>query len=167
MPDGAIFLSVEQRRAWLVARLEEAGGTLIALRLRGPSTKLAQFYPEIVRDAAEAYGWEAPEARLDAPAAARISRMDECLGWIARLPQAPLRSRLLVGRRMLVHPLTERHLWPWRRLGKVLGVDHHTARRWHSDAIGQLDALLSGFIFCLSTNSPDSPTNRAKIASDV
>jgi hypothetical protein len=46
--------------------------------------------------------------------------------------------RRIVGARSLVHPITDRHLFPWRRLGKALGADHKAVQRWHAQGIGMI-----------------------------
>jgi hypothetical protein len=43
--------------------------------------------------------------------------------------------RRVVGARSLVHPITDRHLFPWRRLGAALGADHKAVQRWHAQGI--------------------------------
>jgi hypothetical protein len=47
-----------------------------------------------------------------------------------------------VGARSLVHPVTDRHLFPWRRLGKALGSDHKAVQRWHAQGIALIVAGL-------------------------
>jgi len=34
-----------------------------------------------------------------------------------------------------VHPLTDRHLYPWRRLGDAIGADHKAVQRWWGQGI--------------------------------
>jgi len=51
--------------------------------------------------------------------------------------------RRIVGARALVSPLTDRHLFPWRRLAAVLGADHKAVQRWHAQAIALLVASLN------------------------
>jgi hypothetical protein len=43
--------------------------------------------------------------------------------------------------RALVHPLTDRHIYPWRRLGAALGADHKAVQRWHAQGI---DLIVAG-----------------------
>src|SRR5690242_13532205 len=66
----------------VVARLEEAGRTLLSLPSGGFSTKLRSSSLEIVRVAAESYGWTEKQVRPAVPSAARITEMDESLAWI-------------------------------------------------------------------------------------
>ena len=66
----------------VICRLEEAGATLLALPGSGWSTRLRTSSLEIVRAAVESYGWTTRRIRPPIPSAARITRMDEALGWI-------------------------------------------------------------------------------------
>ena len=120
---------------FLIYRLEEAGATLLALPGSGWTTKLRSSSIEIVRSALESYGWTPGKLRPAIPSADRISRMDEALGWITLIPLDRYVLRRIVGARSLVHPITERHLFPWRRLAAALGADHKAVQRWHAEGI--------------------------------
>lgn len=126
----------------VIRRLEEAGAALLALPATGWSTRLRSSTLDIVRSAADAYGWTEGVARPPVPSAARISRMDEAMGWIAHIPLERYVLRRIVGARSLVHPVSERHLFPWRRLGAVLGADHKAVQRWHGEGIALIVAAL-------------------------
>jgi hypothetical protein len=116
-------------------RLEEAGSALLALPGTGWSTRLRTSSLEIVRTAIESYGWTASRIRPPVPSAQRITRMDEAMGWISLIPVDRYVLRRIVGARSLVHPITERHLYPWRRLACALGADHKAIQRWHRQGI--------------------------------
>lgn len=131
LPDGATLFDAEL----LIYRLEEAGATLLALPGTGWSTRLRSSSLEIVRTAIESYGWTEKRLRPPIPSAARISRMDEALGWITLIPIERYVLRRIVGARSLVHPLTDRHLYPWRRLAAAIGADHKAVQRWHTQGI--------------------------------
>jgi hypothetical protein len=130
---------------FVVYRLEEAGATLLALPGTGYSPRLRVSHLDVVSSAVEAYGWDKGRVRPPVPSAARISRMDEALGWITFIPKDRYVLRRIVGARSLVSPLTERHLYSWRRLGEVLGADHKAVQRWHGQGIdilvGAVNAL--------------------------
>lgn len=68
--------------------------------------------------------------------------MDEALDWIPSIPRDRYVLRRIVGSRALVSPITERHLFPWRRLAVLLGADHKAVQRWHAQAIDLLVAHL-------------------------
>jgi hypothetical protein len=98
---------------------------------------------DIVHTALEAYGWDAPPLRAPAPSALAISRMDEAFGWLALIPESRFVLRRILGARALVHPLTGRYLFPWRRLAGVLGADHKSVQRWHGEAVKLLVGTLA------------------------
>lgn len=126
----------------LVACLEEAGATLLALPASGFSPRMRIAALPVLREAAEAYGWSLATLQAPMPSAARISRMDKVMGYLALIPQDRYLLRRIVGCRALVHPVSGRHLFSWRRLGQLMGADHKAIQRWHADGIGIiLDAL--------------------------
>ena len=73
----------------------------------------------------------------------KITRMDEAMSWIPLIPLDRHVLRRVVGARSLVHPITDRHLFAWRRLGKALGADHKAVQRWHAQAIAMIVAALN------------------------
>lgn len=106
--------------AELVAdRMEEAASTMRRL----PSVRPKGFtssWPEIVRDASEVQGWRDGEVRLGPPPADAITRMDQCLGWLACLE--PEERKLVWARATGV---------PWKLVVRALGVSRTTAwSRW-------------------------------------
>jgi Domain of unknown function (DUF6362) len=127
---------------FVVYRLEEAGATLLALPGTGYSTRLRTSSLDIVRTALESYGWTGTRIRPPVPSAASITRMDEAMSWIPLIPVDRYVLRRVVGARSLVHPVTDRHLFPWRRLGKALGADHKAIQRWHAQGIAMIVAAL-------------------------
>lgn len=128
---------------YVLYRLEEAGRTLLALPNTGPTTHLRVTRHDIVQTAIEAYGWSKMDARLrpPIPSSAHITRMDEALDWIPRIPIDRYVLRRIVGARALISPITERHLFPWRRLATLLGADHKAIQRWHAQGI---DLIVAG-----------------------
>jgi hypothetical protein len=128
--------------ALVTFRLEDAGSALLALPGTGWSTRLRTSSLEIVRTAIESYGWTASRIRPPVPSAERITRMDEAMAWLSLIPVDRYVLRRIVGARSLVHPITERHLFPWRRLASALGADHKAVQRWHRQGIELIvDAL--------------------------
>jgi hypothetical protein len=148
VPPGADHGAGHGAAAWMDAeyvqyRLEEAGTALLAMPNTGYSTRLRSGALEVVHTALEAYGWDDAKLRPARPDAARITRMDEALGWIVRIPRDRYVLRRIVGARALVSPTTERHLYPWRRLGMLLGADHKAVQRWHAQGIALIVASLN------------------------
>lgn len=123
---------------FVVYRLEEAGATLLAMPGSGWSTKMRSSSIEIVRTALEAYGWTESRIRPAAPSSDKVTRMDEAMGWLPLIPIEKYVLRRVVGARSLVHPITDRHLYPWRRLGLALGADHKAIQRWHAQGIAMI-----------------------------
>jgi hypothetical protein len=138
--DDARLFDAEQ----VISRLEEAGAALLALPGTGWSTRLRGSSLEIVRTAIESYGWTTNRIRPPVPSAARITRMDEAMSWIPLIPIDRYVLRRIVGARSLVHPITERHLYPWRRLATALGADHKAVQRWHAQGIDLIVSALNG-----------------------
>ena len=118
----------------VVWRLEEAGAALLALPETGPSTRLRTSVLEIVRDPGDEQDVSG-RIRPPVPDGARVDRMDEALAWVAFIPGDRPVLRRIVQARSLVHPLTGKHLFPWRRLGVAVGADHKAVQRWHGQAI--------------------------------
>jgi hypothetical protein len=127
----------------IIYRLEEAGAALLALPGTGWSTRLRGSSLEIVRAAIESYGWTTNRIRPPVPSAAQITRMDEAMLWIPLIPIDRYVLRRIVGARSLVHPITERHLFPWRRLATALGADHKAVQRWHAQGIDLIVSTLN------------------------
>lgn len=128
--------------AALTERLEDAGATLLALPNTGYSPHLRIMRYEVVHSALDAYGWQPASIRPPHPSGTAIDRMDETLAWLALIPEERFLLRRIVGARALTHPLTGRYLFPWRRLGGVLGADHKSVQRWHKDGLRLILAAL-------------------------
>ena len=127
----------------VIQRLEEAGATLLALPGSGWSTRLRTSSLEIVRTAVESYGWSTNHIRPPLPSPARITQMDEAMGWISLIPVERYVLRRIVGARSLVHPITGRYLFPWRRIAAAIGADHKAVQRWHAQGIELILAQLN------------------------
>ncbi len=129
----------------VVARLEEAGRTLLALPPGGYSPGLRTNTASLVRRMIAAGEGEPIPARLHppVPSAAGITRMDEALRWITLIPPDRSVIRRIVGARALVNPITDRYLYPWRRLGAMLGADHKAVQRWHAQGVEMIAAALN------------------------
>lgn len=113
------------------ARLAEAADTLRRL----PSARLkAQLtaWPDVVRSASTAYGYEAAHSRPAAPPPDAISRMDETLAWLLWVEKDG--RRLLWARALGV---------PWRRLEDMDGRSHVTLKRVHDRLLGDISRRLA------------------------
>lgn len=123
---------------FVVYRLEEAGATVLALPGTGWTTRMRTSSIEIVRTALDSYGWSNARIRPPTPSSEKITRMDEAMSWLSLIPQERYVLRRVVGARSLVHPITDRHLFPWRRLGAALGADHKAVQRWHAQGVDMI-----------------------------
>ena len=125
-------------RETVAARLREAWDTLRRVPVAaGP--RLRQSWPDVVQDAAEAYGYTQVAARL-APASPRaIDRMYETFGWFRVLAGTPHLAKavwLTCGAGM----------GP-KRAGDILGVHRDTVRTRRDDALDRMaEALNSGTV---------------------
>ena len=126
---------------YVIIRLEEAGATLLALPGSGHSPRMSAGGVDVVRNAIEAYGWTDAPIRPPVPPAHRITEMDEALAWLQLIPDHQYVLRRIVGARMLVHPVTERHLFSWRRVGNAIRCDYKAVQRWHAQGI---DLIVAG-----------------------
>ncbi len=128
----------------VIAALEAAGRTLMALPDRGPSTKLRSSALEILRTALEIEeALPGPRLQVPHPTGADIDAMDVAWAWLGLIPSDRYVLRRIVGARALVSPATDRHLFSWRRLGLLLGADHKAVQRWHGEGIGRIVAALA------------------------
>jgi len=121
----------------VIARLEQAGATLLALRLapvcpQEPRSSL----PEPVRDVSASYGWAKATGRPATPCGAAIDMMDEALGWVSLIPADRYVLRRIINARALVSPSTGRHLFTWSAIGRLIGADRRAVTRWHAQGIG-------------------------------
>lgn len=117
-------------------RLEQAGATLLAMRARSAYPgEYGSGWPEIVREAIEAYGWSDEPNRPAVPSAAAITSMDRTYGWLGLIPRTNYVLRRVVAARSLVHPATGRHVLSYRRVARLLRCDHEAVRTWHNRGI--------------------------------
>ena len=128
---------------YVIARLEEAGATLLALPQSGFSTRLRTSSLDIVRNALDAYGYADQRLRPQAPSARKIDEMEQALAWIPLIPLDRYVLRRIVGARALVSPLTGRHVFSWRRLAASIGADHKAVQRWHGQGVEMIVAALA------------------------
>lgn len=131
----------------LRAVLEDAGGTMLALAVRG--TRPAGYgsgMPTPVQDVNEAYGWTEEDMPLPVPSARSISAMDQARGWIALIPLDPPRRgsgllasphggailRRVVEARSFVNPRSGRNTFSYARLAKLLRCSKAAVAGWHA-----------------------------------
>ena len=137
---------------WVLARLEEAGATLLSLPHTGHSTRLRIGALRPLLNAEDVMHAAPDRPRPPVPSAAGVDRMDQALAWVPLIPKNQVGSRCgptgivlrrIVHARALVNPLTGKHLFAWRRLASTLDVDHKAVQRWHAQGINIIVAALN------------------------
>lgn len=107
-------------------QLKEAADTLKAMRLSGrdfPSVKQT-YWPDVVRDAMDCYGYDAATLRRPIPDAEKIDRMDRALPWLLWLEKE--QRRIVWARSSGI---------PWRYLEDMDGRSDRTLRGIYGLAI--------------------------------
>lgn len=128
---------------WVLARLEEAGATLLSMPNTGHSTRLRMGTLRPLPDAEDALHAVPGPVRAPVPSAASVDRMDQSFVWVSLIPEAKFILRRVVHARALVNPLTGKHLFAWRRLAATVGADHKAVQRWHAQGIDVIVAALN------------------------
>ncbi len=130
--------------AHVVACLEAATATLLAMPPGGHSTGLAQSRQDVVHEFMEAYGRDNDArnrlGRRPIPKASAISAMDVVLGWPKLLENKAFRR--IVALRSLTNPANAKPK-SWRSIARIVGADHKAVKRWHEIAIAQLTRKLN------------------------
>lgn len=116
----------------IAERVREAHDTLKRLprEVIAPA-RLVSFWPEVVRDTAEAYGYGKVRMRLGAPDPKAIDRMHEVFEWLLRFFQD--------------HPAEARILWMCcgigigpRRVAAIIGCHRHTVMKRRDGALARI-----------------------------
>lgn len=137
-------------------RLDDAGRTLVALPMpRGERPQsVRSHWPETARQAEDAFfalvgaddqikqdfSREHNAVRAS-PSARAVARMEEVLNWLWYLSDE--RKRRLCLARALIHPVSDRRLVSYRKLGRIFGLHHDTMRAWHDRALADLAQALT------------------------
>lgn len=116
--------------------LEKAGTTLQALPDYSPRLDVPLMSLEL-RMAADLARREAGRMRPSI-SAGDIDAMDVAFGWLP-LIDTRVRRRIVCAR-SLVHPLNGRHLYPFSRIGELVGAHKDAVRRWHAQGIAEIVA---------------------------
>ena len=143
-PDGRLSSAVFDAET-VILRLEEAGRTLLALPNKGcRPADTGSGWPAVVHDFTEAYGYGEVEVSVPVPSPQAITRMDEALQWVRLIPEQRVSLRKIVLLRALLHPVSDRHLWSWRKIGRKFGWSHEAVRTWHAQGIDVIVAGVNG-----------------------
>lgn len=120
--------------------LERAGITLQCLPDRSPRLGLRLMSVEL-RMVAEAGRGSGGRVRPTI-GAGDVSAMDEALGWLGLIGNGTVRR--IVAARLLLNPVTERHRFSFRAIGRLIGADHHAVAQWWRAGIATIAASLNG-----------------------
>lgn len=147
-------------------RLDDAGRTLVALPLpKGERPQgVRSQWPETARQAEDAFfalvGAD-DQIKQDfsrdhnavrvVPNARAVARMEEVLNWLWYLNDE--RKRRLCLARALIHPVSDRRVVSFRKLGRIFGLHHDTMRVWHDRALSELAQALTHDRVRKNTNS--------------
>lgn len=114
-------------REQVIARLEDAGRTIIAMPASGVwPAGMRSTMPEVLQNIWDSYGTEPAALRPGTPSARAITKMQETWDWLAMVDD--VLPRRVVAMRMLVHPITDRYRHSWRDVGERLGISDKTAK---------------------------------------
>ena len=128
---------------WVVAALEDAMITLLALPPGGYSTRLAQGRHDVLQDLDEEgdkdEGGKSIRIRPAVPSAAKVTAMDEILSWLAYIPNRPIRR--IVALRSYTHRGSGKPK-SWRSIAEIVNADYRTVQAWHGRGIDLIVAAL-------------------------
>lgn len=113
-----------------------AGKNLMALSVgRIKPQEYRSFWPDVVQDLNkfERLNHGLGSLRATSPSKDDIPIMDTILTWPNRCEKVLIRR--VLHARSLVNPITDRHVYGWTRLGKLLQSDRKTIKRWHETGL--------------------------------
>jgi len=124
-------------REYVGIRLKDAGRTLMRTPATGTKPQGHKSnWPEIVREAQEAYGYTEEKPIWGRPTMAQITRMEEVMDWLLLIENPKTRS--IVIARMLTHPLDDTPILSWRRLGRKINKNYQTVRNWYFEGVSEM-----------------------------
>jgi len=134
----------DELRDWL----EWAGGRLLSLGGRKPGPAEPRIaWPDFPQETATAYGYGKPTLRLTRPAKDEIPVMDEILAFPNLVSNVT--QRRIVQCRSLVLPINGRYLYSWRRIARLLSINHQTAISWHGKGLEEIARKAEPSKICL------------------
>ncbi len=105
----------------VMARLADAGRTLMALWVRGVRPAgYGSGMPEYGHDVEDLRDQMPDLDKVDQPASREVTEMDRVLEWVRLIPDTKVHWRRVVGLRMLVNPRTDRPVMSWKRIATEL-----------------------------------------------
>ena len=143
------------------ASLRQAMRTLQALRVPGlwPAGYRSGM-PDVLRDIEDMRWVDAGEGPRPQPGPQAVARMDRMLAWVRLIPEGRPEVRRAVALRSLNHPLSEKEILGWRRIGELLGCSHTQAGRWFDQGIDHITVALARPGLCAAAGGPVAPGPR-------
>lgn len=132
-------------------RLEEAGKTLLRtpMPVNGFPFGHKSGWPDIVRNMSDLFEalvgmspeqlkqfWDQENMVRMRPSAKQIQHMEETLPLFYVIEDK--RKRDITFARSLIHPLSERHIVSYAKLGKKYGIHKDTIRKWHHAGLDEI-----------------------------
>lgn len=134
---SSLALDLSELQFWL----EWSGTTLLSLREKSPLPQSpGSAWPAYNYEFAEAYGYTGERLRAPIPSSTDIQLMDYILPFVGLVEDRMLRR--ILSARSLVTPISDRYLFPWAKLGKLLGRDYRWVSRQHIRGLTELNLAL-------------------------
>lgn len=111
----------------VAARVRAAWDTLRRIPMRTQPMGFISSMPDVVRDAAEAYGYNKVRVTLAKALPGQVDRMEETIGWFVFLRDKPMRSKIVwlnCGAEMTLN-----------RLARETGYHRQTLRQYRDDGL--------------------------------
>jgi hypothetical protein len=123
---------------------EDASRTLDALPWSGHSTGFALTVREVLRDADDDTSVSG-DPRPAFVTRSKIAAMEETFGWLKIIPDNKKTLRRIIAARSVTRVSEDGTETPasWLGIGKKLGMDYRSARRWHGQALAIIAAELN------------------------
>lgn len=149
-------MTVDQKKT-IETVLTDAGRTLMMLPYpaRSRPGQACSAWPDILQNFWDVFGHAEqadPEERREIEAqminrvrvmatSKQITQLDVVLGW---LWWTKGRERRVIVARMLTHPMSDRPVYSWEKIGKKMGASPRTIRRWHEAGVNAIILGLAG-----------------------
>ena len=140
LPAGVEYVDA----AYVTRRLEAAGTTLMCLPANGTApAALKAAWPEIVRSALEISTFPDGHPRPPRPSAQAITAMDEAFTWLALLGNGAVQTKRLLWMRLMIWPMSDKHLFSWRKIAKSTGLHRDVLTLRHARGIDRIVTRLN------------------------
>lgn len=119
-------------------RLDQAGRTLMCMYTSGRPRGFTTAWPDYPYERMDYANWHGmPEQKFPRATKKQVDMMHEVLdSWMPKITS--IDQRRIVQMRMLINPITDKHLYSWRRIGRKLHMDHKRVKRECEQAIVEM-----------------------------